>query len=95
MTSTSMAYRAGQDAEPVWRTAGALKPGWFVRMEGVWREVRMVMEFDSGPGRRAGRGVQIVTADGFTASAGAGAEVATLTVREAKRAGVAGPGHGQ
>lgn len=75
--------------QPIWRPASQVQPGWFVRMDGDWHEVRMLMEFGGSPGRRAFRAVRVVTTDGYVADCDARTEVATLTAREAKRAGVA------
>lgn len=76
------------DVSPVWRPAKRIQPGWFVRMEGDWHEVRLLMEFGGGPGRRAMRTVRIDTVDGYTSTCDASTEVATLTTREAKKAGL-------
>lgn len=74
-----------QNVEPVWRPAKSVMPGWFVQMEDEWHEVRMTLL----SGVRGRQAVRVFTSDGFEAICDASAEVATLTDREARKAGVA------
>jgi hypothetical protein len=65
---------------PTWRYANKVKPDWWVRAEGEWFKVRMVMS--------GGPLVVFYGDSGPIANARKYDEVATLTAREAKSAGL-------
>lgn len=72
--------RNPEEPKPIWRYANKVKPDWWVRAGGDWFKVRMTMI--GGP--------LVVFYDNYgpIASAKKYDEVATLTAREAKSAGL-------